>query len=795
MSSSAGDPAFQRWRQVQTDSPIKAKTPQRPVYQYRTHPYNQQQQQQQQQQQSHRFGASSSSSSVASTSLPEFAPYIPKTSRQLSLQTYLATLPEWSSATRIVSLYSEFDKLKETNPFGYEANINWWRTVILGSARNGLLSMYQPLSPPMSPSGSPLTALEQFEPTGSSIGILELDLDHLASKFAKNGSRPHSLAAVLTEMSRMGDVVQRSEFLPWAGIGWKGWIFHKVVKAPLLWSLKQLSLSDSSSSPSASYSSSPTLASTGLGQTGSPHSGSSSGMMGSGGMGVGSMSGSNGLGLGTSSPSTSQGRDTYVVLPFVQEAAARILKLQQDSTNFRASDNLLTFAEFREKFSRTALLPIRGKLVGEGAVIVLTDRDLEIIIRYLQHELKVLVTGKLDPSKYDNELQDHELVIKFATKEAIRDRTRQEITQVDRGIIELRETCRRLENQVLDLEERISELTEKARACVKRSQRLQASYALKRRKNLEDVLNKRIKSLETISSILFRIQSSETDAEVLQSYKLGANSLAAVMSTKDQDGAQLLSRDNVESTMDRLADVFADQEEVDEALSAGTEGLLESSVPGGIDEDELMAELDALTESTVSPSPSRQAPVKIRSSSPPVRDQTTEPMPLASSPTEGRSSTGKRVAEIPEQAVFVKQRKVNQATIHSQRGTNGAESVSPTPSCHSETVQEDAMALDQPETLENKQDTKDSIMEPESTHDASESKETSAASGEETHKQEVEGLSTQEERDLQAMLTELEDIGIPESLMTSGPSMATKVQDSSAAGSENPRKENRMMEA
>lgn len=131
---------------------------------------------------------------------------------------------------------------------------------------------------------------------------------------------------------------------------------------------------------------------------------------------MGSLSGSNGgigLGLGTSSPSTAHGRDTYVVLPFVQEAAARILKLQQDSTNFRASDNLLTFAEFREKFSRTALLPIRGKLVGEGAVIVLTDRDLEIVIRYLQHELKVLVTGKLDPSKYDNELQDHELVSRF----------------------------------------------------------------------------------------------------------------------------------------------------------------------------------------------------------------------------------------------------------------------------------------------------------------------------------------------------------------------------------------------
>lgn len=331
---------------------------------------------------------------------------------------------------------------------------------------------------------------------------------------------------------------------------------------------------------------------------------------------------------------------------------------------------------------------------------------------------------------------------------------------------------------------------------MKRSQRLQASYALKRRKNLEDVLNKRIKSLETISSILFRIQSSETDAEVLQSYRLGTNTLAAVMSTKNQDGAQLLSRDNVESTMDRLADVFADQEEVDEALSAGTEGLLESSVPGGIDEDELMAELDALTESTVPPSPSRQPPGKIKSSPPPARDQMSEPTPLASSPTENRSSTGKRVAEIPEQAAFVKQRKVSQATIHSQRSSGSVNSVSPTPSFHSETAQEDSMALDQPETLGDQQSSKDTAMVTDSSHtDASEAKEMSVTSEEEEHEQEVEGLSTQEERDLQAMLTELEDIGVPESSLPSGPSADPKVQSSSTVGSEKPHKESRMMEA
>ncbi|KAF9401625.1 hypothetical protein BGX21_001156 [Mortierella sp. AD011] len=726
--------------------------------------------------------------------MPEFA-LSPKTSRKLSLQTYLATLPEWSSSTRLVSLYSEFDKLKETNPFGYEANVSWWRTVILGAARNGLLSTYQPVAPSVrhsvtssyssrdqrSPSEEAKSKLI-YEPTGSAIGVLELDLEQLGIKFQKNGRKPHSLQAVMNELSRMGEVVPRSEFLPWAGVGWAGWIFHKVVKAPLLWSLKQLSLSDSNS-PSR-YSASPTLATTGFGSPGGVGSGTS------GNIGVGgcASTGGNGLGLGLSSPaSTSHNhRETYVIVPYVQEAAARIMKLQQESAGYHASDNLMTFEEFRQRFSRTALLPIRGKRYseeasGSGSVIVLTDRDLEIIIRYMQFELKVLITGKLDATKYDNnEVQDHEMasysVVKFATKEAIRDRSKQEITTADRGIIELRETCKRLDNQVQDIEERISELNEKARSCVRKNQRSQATFALRQRKNLEDVLNKRLKSLDTISSILFRIQSSETDAEVLQSYKLGASTLASVMATKDQSGEQLLSVDNVESTMDRLADVFADQEEVDQAMSEGTQVLLQSTTSGAsIDEDDLMAELDALMDQGQkepgSParkgaipkkhtSPERHIPIK--RTTPPI---TAEPILSPSSPSSlmehstVHSTSGKRVAEIPEQ-MFVKQRKVSQTNVHSQRKGNieaeENENAVGSPTTESSRGQSPMIVVDSAEIEETRPSRMETDLVPLS--DSGETKEATRAPASSV----PQGLTLQEERDLAAILDELEGITAPD---------------------------------
>ncbi|ORZ20907.1 Snf7-domain-containing protein [Lobosporangium transversale] len=719
----------------------------------------------------------------------------PKTNRKLSLQTYLVSLPEWTSTTRLVSLYSEFDKLKETNPYGYEANINWWRSVILGAARNGFLSNYQSFSPVLSPrylqqdpiaSGSSSRSNPTYEATGNAIGILELDLDQLGIKFQKNGRRPSSLQAVMTEMTRLGEVVPRSEFLPWAGVGWTGWVFHKVVKAPLLWSLKQLSLSDSSSSPS--FSASPTLASTGFGNSGGVSGGSNSNInIGGSASSTGMLSSSNGLGLGlTSSSSTSSiRRETYVILPFVKEAAARIIKLQQESAGYHASENLMTFTEFRQRFSRTALLPLQRKLsrdetTGAGSVLVLTDRDLEIVMRYMQFEMKVLITGKLDVSKHDNEVQEHEMVIKFATKDIIRNKSKQEITAADRGIIELRETCKRLDTQVQDIEARIIELTEKARSCVRKNQRSQAAFALRQRKNLDDVLNKRIKSLDTISSILFRIQSSETDAEVLQSYRLGASTLESVMASKDQNGRQLLSRDNVESTMDRLADVFADQEEVDQAMNEGTEVLLQSTASNGMDEDELMAELDALMEQKTTPETAKDTKntaealkhvnsevlVPTSSTSPPI--PASEFMPTSPSRAHSSSSIptpGKRVAEVPEQA-FVKQRKVSQSRVHSQRRDSNDHNVISTEDQPSISVTDNAgaeyVAAGSPHDIKHSEQEPSASSRMETDHAHASDSVTGQLQRPILSQVASEGLSTQEERDLDAMLSELENIKAPE---------------------------------
>ncbi|KAG0299655.1 hypothetical protein BGZ97_003602 [Linnemannia gamsii] len=723
---------------------------------------------------------------------PPDSPQSSKLGRPTSLTTYLSNFPGKCSATRYKSLYSEFDKLKETNPFGYEANISWWQTAILGAARNGLLSAYQPYddsilytlssythdSGQADSGGATSRPKPRYEPTGSAIGILELELDHLTSKFYRREEKqPQSLPTVLSEMTRIGVIVPRSEFLPWAGVGWTGWIFHKVVKAPLLWSLKQLSLSDSNTPPRG-YSASPTLASTGLSSSGV--GAGTNGNLGLGGIGASPGGANAGLGLGltpSSSPSTGY-RDTYVIISFVQEAAARIHKLQQESVNYPASDNLMTFADFRQKFSRTALPPLRtrsslsndGAVGGAGPMIVLTDRDLEILIRYMQYDMKVLVTGKVDENKQTNEVQDHELVIKFANKETIRDKAKQEITTADRGIIELRATIGRLEKQVQDIEERIAELTEKARICLKKNQRSQAKYALRQRKHLDEVLNKRLKSIETISSIFFRIQSSETDAELLQSYRLGANTLASVMATKDENGQEMLSKDNVDTTMDRLADVFADQQEVDQAMSDGASLLMETVHAGDDDEDALLAELNAMEEAE---SLSKSTPSTLKTTAPPKKQasperplvikKATPPLPADPfvSPSYGPTPTtpGKRVAEIPVQA-YVKQRKVSQATIQAPRlkgeGLEAGELSNSLGSLHDATEQAQPMFTDSSTEMQSTtpMETDRVISEPTGQENKGDlEKNLSAGEIEE----DLEGDSNQEK-----LMAELQDIRVPE---------------------------------
>ena len=129
---------------------------------------------------------------------------------------------------------------------------------------------------------------------------------------------------------------------------------------------------------------------------------------------------------------------------------------------------------------------------------------------------------------------------------------------------------------------------------------------LRLRKQLEDLLSKRLSSLGTLESTLISVEAAAGDIEVfvststpnwlssvkkiickiMKSYESSASTLRAILAHPS------LQRESIDATLDALAEANADAFEVDEAIRMG--GNISVGVEGVIDDDELDAELRGL---------------------------------------------------------------------------------------------------------------------------------------------------------------------------------------------------------
>lgn len=122
------------------------------------------------------------------------------------------------------------------------------------------------------------------------------------------------------------------------------------------------------------------------------------------------------------------------------------------------------------------------------------------------------------------------------------------------------------------------------------SQKPQALNALKLKKHLSSILDKRLDSLSTLSSILLKIEQTAGDASILGTYETATSVLRNLLADPR------LQRDKVESTMEGLEDVVADQREIDEAVEDGGERVRLAAGQEEMDESELKEEMERLEE-------------------------------------------------------------------------------------------------------------------------------------------------------------------------------------------------------
>lgn len=106
-----------------------------------------------------------------------------------------------------------------------------------------------------------------------------------------------------------------------------------------------------------------------------------------------------------------------------------------------------------------------------------------------------------------------------------------------------------------------------------------ALYHLKSKKNLLKLLETRLGSLETLENIVMKINSSKTEIEILNAYNVGSEVLKQILGRKE------LQIDNVEHTIDTLAEVLADHRDIEDAMQISQESY---------DDNDLENELDLL---------------------------------------------------------------------------------------------------------------------------------------------------------------------------------------------------------
>ncbi|CAJ0746733.1 13740_t:CDS:2, partial [Entrophospora sp. SA101] len=264
----------------------------------------------------------------------------------------------------------------------------------------------------------------------------------------------------------------------------------------------------------------------------------------------------------------------WVKIDKLKESSTKIIQLHEKIALNRISDNLYTLATFKSEFAAKV---IPGSM--------LTDTDIKVLITYLEYDLKVIVTKSLSngsPHKYDSNPDD--LVIKFCLKKY---KLKLEITELDCNIITIKETSRKLHEQIQDIETRIKELKTAASKYISLKQKTLAMKYLRKKLKLDKILVKRINSLEAVETILLKIQEAVSDAEIIEGYKAGADALQNTLVISG------LTIDKVDETMDHLQEVLADQKEIEDAMKSGQDSILVAALNNDVD-DELEKELENL---------------------------------------------------------------------------------------------------------------------------------------------------------------------------------------------------------
>jgi hypothetical protein len=109
---------------------------------------------------------------------------------------------------------------------------------------------------------------------------------------------------------------------------------------------------------------------------------------------------------------------------------------------------------------------------------------------------------------------------------------------------------------------------------------------LKKKKQIVDILDRRLKTLETMETILLKIEASQNDIQVIQAFNLGTDTLRGLLDGKE------FNVDHVDQTMEKIQETIEGQKQVEEAMALGHEEIANQQF--NVSQEELEQELEGL---------------------------------------------------------------------------------------------------------------------------------------------------------------------------------------------------------
>ncbi|KZS91062.1 hypothetical protein SISNIDRAFT_457037 [Sistotremastrum niveocremeum HHB9708] len=249
----------------------------------------------------------------------------------------------------------------------------------------------------------------------------------------------------------------------------------------------------------------------------------------------------------------------YVSLDNLEAAADAVLEHWRNNRSSSLSDSLHNQETFTTLYSKIALPDVS-----------LTSSDVKVLIKYLERDRQAIVTERE--------------VIKL-----VDDESESTVTAVDHGVLEMKVAISNLQAQIDDIHSRIAQRTSQITENLRAKRKEIALSFLRSRKQLEELLLKRLGALENIQSTLDRIEQAAGDIEIMKVYSTSSETLKALLSHPS------LQLPHIESTLSSLAETNAQQQEINEAIQIGGQVAMDASGLE-IDEDELQGELESLVQ-------------------------------------------------------------------------------------------------------------------------------------------------------------------------------------------------------